>query len=69
MGAQETLEMAMPLKARERFPIADRLLGSLEHLTPAMNAVWNEEAERRLVAYDQGKLQICSLDEALDHLR
>ena len=67
MGAQEILEMAMALKASERFTIADRLLESLVHPDPAMDAVWNDEAEHRLAAYDQGKLQTCSLDEALDH--
>ena len=69
MGAQEILEMAMALKASERFTIADRLLESLDHPDPAIDAVWNEEAERRLAAYDQGKLQTFSLDEALDHLK
>mgnify|MGYP003408297160 FL=1 len=34
-----------------------------------MDAVWNEEAELRLAAYDQGEAQTFSLDEALDHLK
>ena len=33
MGAQEILEMAMALKASERFTIADRLLESLDPRT------------------------------------
>jgi putative addiction module component (TIGR02574 family) len=69
MGAQEILEMAMALKASGRFAIADRLLESLDHPDPAIDAVLNEEAERRLAAYDQDKVQTFSLDEALDHLK
>ena len=69
MGAKEILEMAMALKASERFAIADRLLESLDHPDPAMDAIWSDEAERRLAAYDQGKLQTYTLDEALNHLK
>ncbi len=68
MGAQEILEMAMALKASERFTLADQLLESLDHPDPLIDAIWNEEAEHRLAAYDQGKLQTFTLSETLDHL-
>jgi hypothetical protein len=49
MGAQEILEMAMTLKASERFALANQLLESLDHPDPAKDATWSDEAERRLV--------------------
>lgn len=68
MSAQEIIELAMALKAAERFAIVDKLLESLDHPDPAIDAVWTEEAECRLNAFDQGQLSAISISEALDHL-
>jgi len=68
MSAQEIIELAMTLKATERFAIVDKLIESLDHPDPAIDALWADEAECRLKAFDQGQLSAISISEALDHL-
>lgn len=68
MSPQEIIKLAMTLKAAEPFAIFDKLLESLNHSDPAIDAVWTEEAECRLKAFDQGQLSAISISEALDHL-
>jgi putative addiction module component (TIGR02574 family) len=66
MGAQEILKMAMALKANERIALVDKLLETLDRPDPAMEAIWAEEAEYRLAAYDEGKLASVPASEVLD---
>ena len=65
MGAQEIVEMALKLKASERFEIIDKLTQSLDQPDPEIERVWGEEAVRRLRAYDAGALGTVSLEKAL----
>ena len=69
MSAQDIIELAMTLKASERFAIVDNLLESLDHPDPAIDAIWADEAERRLQAFDQGRIQAIPMSEALDRLK
>ena len=68
MGAQEVLKMAMTLKANERIALVDMLLETLDRPDPAMEAIWAEEAEYRLAAYDQGKISSIPASEVLARL-
>ena len=68
MSSQEIIEMALTLNASERFAVIEKLLESLDRPDPKLDAVWADEAEHRLRAYDQGKMQTLTLDQALDNL-
>lgn len=60
--------MALSLNASERFAVVEKLLESLDRPDPQLDEIWADEAERRLHAYDQGKMQTLTLDQALDNL-
>ncbi len=68
MSSQEIIEMALSLNASERFAVVEKLLESLDRPDPQLDEIWADEAERRLHAYDQGKMQTLTLDQALDNL-
>ena len=50
------LKQALGLKARERARLAEKMLESLDELSPEeADRLWAEEAERRLAAYRSGR--------------
>ena len=57
MSIDELEVAALKLEPKERARLAERLLDSLENLSPEENArLWTEEAERRNAALDEGSL-------------
>jgi hypothetical protein len=64
MRLDELEAAALKLEPKARARLASRLLESLDELSPEENArLWNEEAERRHQALDQGTLGSRSADE------
>jgi putative addiction module component (TIGR02574 family) len=63
MDSKEVLEQALRLKTEDRFIVVEGLLRSLDEPDQALDAIWAEEAERRLIAYRSGKLAGVSLEE------
>jgi putative addiction module component (TIGR02574 family) len=63
MSNKDILEMAMKLKPAERFLIIEGLIKSIDEPDKAIDAIWAEEAEKRLKAYRDGKLQTISAEE------
>ena len=61
----DDLEAAvLQLEPKARARLAERLLDSLEELSPEENArIWAEEAERRAAAIDAGMLSSRPADE------
>lgn len=57
MSNKEILEKAMKLKPEERFLIIEGLIKSLDEPDKQIDEVWIEEAEKRLQAYRDGKLE------------
>ena len=57
MSSKEILEQAMMLKAEERFMIVEGLLKSLDEPDQKIDEIWAEEAEKRLKAYRDGRLE------------
>ncbi|UCE18136.1 MAG: addiction module protein [Gemmatimonadota bacterium] len=64
MGAKEILEHALRLKPEERFMVVEDLLKSLDEPNQELDTVWVEEAEKRLKAYREEKLNGIPLEEA-----
>ena len=55
MSSKEILDQALALKPEERFRIIEGLLNSLDEPDRKNDAIWAEEAEKRLKAY-RGKI-------------
>jgi putative addiction module component (TIGR02574 family) len=63
MSTAEVMEMALRLKASERYELLEMLQKSLDKPDPEIDRVWIGEAERRLQAYREGKLEVISMEE------
>ncbi len=67
MSKNEVLELALHLKANERFLIIDELLKSLDKPDKNIDEIWENEAINRLKAYDDGKLETVSEEEFFNY--
>lgn len=63
MMKTEILEEALKLRPEERSIIVEGLLKSLDAPDPNIDAVWIEEAERRLAAHRAGRLGAVPFEE------
>ncbi len=67
MSIDELEVAALKLEPKERARLAERLLDSLENLSPEENAhLWMEEAERRNSALDAGFLSSRSAEDVFE---
>ena len=68
-GAQ-VLEKALALPPEERAELADRLLTSLDRsASRKIDALWAQEVEDRLDAFERGEIKTVSLTEAFGATR
>ncbi len=63
MSNKEILEQAMKLKPEDRFLIIEGLIKSLDEPDKKIDAIWLEEAEKRLKAYRDGKRKGIPMEE------
>lgn len=63
MSSKEILEQALQLRPDERFILVEGLLKSLDEPDYNLDAIWVEEAEKRLKAYRAGELEGISMAE------
>ncbi|MEW6501173.1 MAG: addiction module protein, partial [Thermodesulfobacteriota bacterium] len=63
MNAEKVLEEALKLNQASRFMLIDGLLKSLDAPDPAIEAIWAAEAEQRLKAYREGRLEGVPMEE------
>lgn len=68
MTTREMLEQALRLGPQQRFELAEKILQSLDQPDPAIDAVWIDEAERRLAAHRSGKVQGTPAEEVFGKL-
>jgi putative addiction module component (TIGR02574 family) len=57
MSTKDLLDEAMKLKPKERFTLVEGLIKSLDEPDKNLDEIWAEEAEKRLKAYREGKLE------------
>lgn len=57
MGSKEILNRALKLKPAERFLIIEGLIESIDQPDKKLDEIWIEEAEKRLKAYREGRLE------------
>jgi putative addiction module component (TIGR02574 family) len=63
MDSKEVLEQALALRPNERFSVVEGILRSLDEPDMSLDAIWAEEAEKRLRAYREGKLEGIPIQE------
>ena len=63
MGTKEILKQALHLKRKERFLFVEGLIKSLDEPDKELDQIWAEEAEKRLNAYREGRLQGIPMEE------
>lgn len=63
MSSKEILEQALKLKPDERFMVVEGLIKSIDEPDISLDAIWAEEAEKRLNAYRAGNLEGIPMEE------
>lgn len=59
------LKDALALEVSSRAELVDELLASLDQPDKAIDALWAEEAESRLDAYERGEMESVSVHEVM----
>jgi putative addiction module component (TIGR02574 family) len=62
-NCESLLKKALLLKPQDRFLLIDGLIRSLDEPDQEIDAIWAEEAEKRLRAHREGKTQGVSYEE------
>ena len=63
MSSKDVLEQALKLKLNERFRVVEGLIKSLDEPDSSLDAIWADEAEKRLQAYRAGNLEGIPMEE------
>lgn len=63
MGKQEIIELALQLKATERYEVVEKIMQSLDKPDAEIDRVWAEEASRRARACDEGRMKTVSFED------
>ena len=63
MRSKDVLEKALQLKPDEKFMVVEGLIKSLDEPDNSLDAIWAEEAEKRLKAYRSGNLEGIPMEE------
>lgn len=63
MGTDEILKQALKLKIEERFILVESLIKSIDEPDRKLDELWAEEAEKRLAAYREGRLEGIPMEE------
>jgi len=63
MSTSDVIEQALSLKASDRYLLLEMLHRSLDKPDPEIDKTWQEEALRRVKAYDEGRLKTVSMEE------
>ncbi|HCJ50629.1 MAG: addiction module protein [Gallionellales bacterium CG_4_10_14_3_um_filter_54_96] len=68
MITAEVMEQALSLKSADRYALLELLHSSLDKPDPEINQVWHEEILRRIKAFNEGRLETVSMEEAFRDL-
>lgn len=63
MSTKELLKEALKLKPEDRFTLVEGLIRSLDEPDKKLDDIWAEEAEKRLKAYREGRLEGIPMEE------
>ncbi|MCX7193141.1 MAG: addiction module protein [Proteobacteria bacterium] len=63
MGKLEIIDMALQLKAAERYEVVEKIMQSLDKSDAEIDNIWAEEALYRARACDAGRMKTLSFEE------
>lgn len=63
MGKHEIIDMALQLKAEERYEVVEKIMQSLDKPDADIDRVWAEEALHRVRACDEGRMKTVPFEE------
>ena len=63
MSSKDVLALALKLQPDERFMVVEGLIKSLDEPDSSLDAIWADEAEKRLKAYRAGNLEGIPMEE------
>jgi putative addiction module component (TIGR02574 family) len=69
MSTTELIEAVLQLSPVERFILVDSVMKSLDKPDEDLNEVWLDEAERRLKAYDEGRLGAVPMEQVFTRIK
>ena len=63
MGKHEIIDMALQLKAAERYEVVEKIMQSLDKPDTEIDREWAEEALHRAKACDEGRMKTVAFKE------
>ena len=63
MGKREIIDMALQLKAAERYEVVEKIMQSLDKPDAEIDRVWAEEALHRARACDERRMKTVPFEE------
>lgn len=63
MGKHEIIDMALPLKAEERYEVVEKIMQSLDKPDADIDEVWAEKALHRARACYEGRMKTVPFEE------
>ena len=63
MDSKKVLEYALALGPNEKFLVVEGISRNLDEPDASLDAIWGDEAERRLAAYRKGNLKGIPMEE------
>lgn len=63
MGKHEIIDMALQLKAAERYEVVEKIMQSLDKPDAEIDRAWAEEASHRARACDEGRMKTVPFEE------
>jgi putative addiction module component (TIGR02574 family) len=68
VSAEQLRKDALALPPIERAALAEELLSSLDRPDPHMDALWAQEAEERIAAFEAGEMEAIPADDVLKEI-
>jgi len=65
MTNKDLLAQALTLRPEDRFQLVEGILKSLDEPDLSLDAIWAEEAEKRIQAYREGRLEGIGIEDVL----
>lgn len=66
MSSKDILKLALSLRPEDKLTVVEGLLKSLDEPDRKLDEIWAEEAEKRLKAYREGRLEGIPIEKVLD---
>ena len=66
MSSKDILKLALNLRPEDKLTVVEGLLKSLDEPDKKLDEIWAEEAEKRLKAYREDRLEGIPIDQVFD---